>query len=234
VTELRDGLSIATNYFSTKQLVMLAAGAALLVLILVILFIKLPKVHEKIHYPHALVTYLIIFVIGFGSVLGGMRVGILDTFFPNLAYGYRDNGFNYCFLATWLDQGIRKPGHYSAHMVNGIFSTDERNTTVPGRLPKGWPEESAEGDSSKYPNIIIVQLESFMDPTIIEGLECSEDPIPNFRRLMEEYSSGYFKVPSVGAGTANTEFECITGMSLSYVGYLKAAYAVLFVPVERP
>lgn len=35
---------------------------------------------------------------------------------------------------------------------------------------------------------------------------------------MKEYSSGYYKVPSVGAGTANTEFESITGMSLHYFG----------------
>ena len=35
---------------------------------------------------------------------------------------------------------------------------------------------------------------------------------------MEEYSSGYYKVPSVGAGTANTEFESITGMSMHYFG----------------
>ena len=36
--------------------------------------------------------------------------------------------------------------------------------------------------------------------------------------MMKEYTSGYFKVPSVGAGTANTEFEAITGMSLHYFG----------------
>ena len=35
---------------------------------------------------------------------------------------------------------------------------------------------------------------------------------------MEDYSSGYYKVPSVGAGTANTEFESITGMSMHYFG----------------
>ena len=49
-------------------------------------------------------------------------------------------------------------------------------------------------------------------------LKISEDPIPTFRKLMKEYSSGYYKVPSVGAGTANTEFESITGMSLRYFG----------------
>ena len=35
---------------------------------------------------------------------------------------------------------------------------------------------------------------------------------------MENYSTGYFKVPSVGAGTANTEFEVLTGMNLRYFG----------------
>ena len=67
-------------------------------------------------------------------------------------------------------------------------------------------------------DIIFLQLESFFDPTLVNYLNISEDPIPNFRKLMKEYSSGYYKVPSVGAGTANTEFESITGMSLHYFG----------------
>lgn len=36
--------------------------------------------------------------------------------------------------------------------------------------------------------------------------------------MYKNYSSGYFKVPSVGAGTANTEFEVLTGMNLRYFG----------------
>ena len=68
------------------------------------------------------------------------------------------------------------------------------------------------------PNILFLQLESFFDPTLVNYLKISEDPIPTFRKLMKEYSSGYYKVPAVGAGTANTEFESITGMSLHYFG----------------
>ena len=63
-----------------------------------------------------------------------------------------------------------------------------------------------------------MQLESFFDPTEVEWLRFSEDPIPNLRKLFDEYSSGYFKVPSVGAGTANTEFEVLTGMSMRFFG----------------
>lgn len=54
------------------------------------------------------------------------------------------------------------------------------------------------------------------DPTEVEWLQFSEDPIPNLRKMFQNYSSGYFKAPSVGAGTANTEFEVLTGMSMRF------------------
>lgn len=70
----------------------------------------------------------------------------------------------------------------------------------------------------ELPNILFVQLESYFDPTEVEWLQFSEDPIPNLREMYSKYSSGYFKVPSVGAGTANTEFEVLTGMSMRFFG----------------
>ena len=51
-----------------------------------------------------------------------------------------------------------------------------------------------------------------------EFFTTSEDACPNLHNLYQNYSSGYFKVPSVGAGTANTEFEVLTGMNLRYFG----------------
>ena len=72
--------------------------------------------------------------------------------------------------------------------------------------------------SDEMPNIIFVQLESYFDPTEVEWLRFSEDPIPNLRELYKNYSNGYFKVPSVGAGTANTEFEVLTGMNMRFFG----------------
>jgi hypothetical protein len=69
-----------------------------------------------------------------------------------------------------------------------------------------------------YSKSEIKRIEKSEENLPVNYLELSEDPIPNFRKLMKEYSSGYYKVPSVGAGTANTEFESITGMSLHYFG----------------
>ena len=49
-------------------------------------------------------------------------------------------------------------------------------------------------------NVIFIQLESYIDPSMIQGLELSEDPVPNWTALKEAYSSGYLTVPVVGAG----------------------------------
>ena len=106
-------------------------------------------------------------------------------------------------MTTIFNTGISCPRDYSENEINRIQNTEKN-------LPK-----TKEGD---YPNIVFLQLESFFDPELVNYLELSKDAIPNFRKLMEEYSSGYYKVPSVGAGTANTEFETITGMSLHYFG----------------
>ncbi|MBQ9118756.1 MAG: LTA synthase family protein [Lachnospiraceae bacterium] len=71
---------------------------------------------------------------------------------------------------------------------------------------------------SDTPNIIFLQLESFFDPTAILGSTFSSDPLPTWHYLLDHYTSGYLTVPSIGAGTANTEFEVITGMNLDFFG----------------
>ncbi len=68
------------------------------------------------------------------------------------------------------------------------------------------------------PNIIYLQLESFIDPTRVKDVEFSKGPVLNYRKLLKEYSSGYLTVPAVGAGTANVEFEVMTGISAKFFG----------------
>lgn len=93
-------------------------------------------------------------------------------------------------------------------------TSEELNTeNTEEEIPKDVDKTEQE-----YPNIICVLLESFVDPGLINFLETSEDPIPNFHALYEEYTSGYLEVPVVGAGTANTEFEILTGMGMQFFG----------------
>ncbi len=103
-------------------------------------------------------------------------------------------------------------------------SSNQSNTELQ-KEENSIPEET-EG-SEEYPNIICILLESFVDPGEIKFLETSEDPIPNFHRLYENYSSGHLEVPVVGAGTANTEFEVLTGMGMQFFGLGEYPYKTI-------
>ncbi|MEG0156525.1 MAG: LTA synthase family protein, partial [Anaerovoracaceae bacterium] len=207
--ELKDGLSLATNYFSKSQIIGMIVGLVVVLLVIIILFRKAPKEKEKVNYKRALATLLLIGILtaGYGGLM--IKTKVVDTYFPNLAYGYRDNGFVYCFLATWLDKGVSKPFGYSQEFIENIFTEEEREKTVPGRTGE---------EPKKHPNIIFLQLESFIDPQIAKDITLSKDAMPNYHRLAAEFSSGKLQVPSVGAGTANTEFETMTGMSVKFFG----------------
>ena len=206
---LEDGVSILTNYLTTVQIVLLAAGVVLAVAFFVILFIKGPKKKTKVRIKRNLTAFVIIAAVTAGSWVGGVRVGIVDSFFGNLAQGYADNGVVYSFITTWLNTGISKPKNYSEESILSIF----RNGEIENMDALAEKEKHED-----HPNIVFVQLESFVDPDLIGCIETSEPAAPYFKSLVEKYSSGYFIVPAVGAGTANTEIEAITGMSAKFFG----------------
>ncbi|UJF31292.1 LTA synthase family protein [Paenibacillus hexagrammi] len=74
------------------------------------------------------------------------------------------------------------------------------------------------------PNVIVVLSESFWDPTIIPGVEFSRDPIPFFHKLQKENTSGWMLSPQYGGGTANVEFEVLTGNSMRFLPQGSIAY----------
>ena len=129
---------------------------------------------------------------------------VLSNYFGNIAFAYEDYGLPYCFTASLFNTGISEPNGYNGYTINGISQGGQLTESTTTR--------------EEMPNIITIQLESFFDVYEAEFFETSMDPIPTFHYLMENYSSGYCKVPSVGAGTANTEFEVLTGMSMRYFG----------------
>lgn len=210
---LKDGMSIVSTYFKPLTIILSLAGIAALVFAFIILFRKAPRLRGKVNYKKAVATIVVIALITVGAFQAAIRTGVLDTFFGNLAYGYRDNGVPYGFLVTWMDKGIGKPDGYSEEKIKSIFKSGEL-----GDDGIYTPGEDDDTDVANKPNIIFLQLESFIDPTQVEGLEFSKDPTPNYRQLMKEYSSGYLTVPAVGAGTANVEFEVMTGMSVKFFG----------------
>lgn len=107
-------------------------------------------------------------------------------------------------------------------IVTQAPTTDNTQDTVPDITQAPTEELTPVPEqpvlSTEHPNFIFLQLESFFDPTYIKGASFSEDPVPTFRKLKETCSSGFLTVPSIGAGTANTEFEILTGINLDFFG----------------
>ena len=200
---LTDGMAVLNKYLPAWGVVLALILLGFFALLLLILLIKAPKYKRKVKFRYDLLLVVVGAALFAGATQLALEKRILSNYFGNIAFAYEDYGYPYCLAVTIFDTGISCPRDYSEQEITRIEKTEDN-------LP-------ATNEDSK-PNIIFVQLESFFDPTLVEYLNISEDPIPNFRKLMKEYTSGYYKVPAVGAGTANTEFESITGMSLHYFG----------------
>lgn len=208
---ITDGATIMTNYFSMTQIIIMIAAVVLLLLIFIILFFKAPKKKEKVNIKRNIIGAVLIIALSFIATTGLVKINVLSTFFGNLAYAYEDYGVPYCFINTWVNTGVAKPDHYSEENIKAIFKDSEYNEDGTMTLEQTDEDE-------KYPNIIFLQLESFVDPLLFNNMEYSEDPIPNFRNLLKTCSSGNLTVPACGAGTANTEFEVMTGLSVKFFG----------------
>lgn len=203
---LSDALSLTGNYFSTLELILLIVGIGAVVIWVISMWRRGGQYTGKMHRFLAL--------IGVGCWIGAYMLltniaidqRVVSNYFGNIAFAYEDYGFPYCFTASLFNTGISEPSGYSEETMAAIDNNGALNVSETGR------------SEEELPNIVVVQLESYFDPTEVEWLQFSEDPIPNLRKMYQEYSSGYFKVPSVGAGTANTEFEVLTGMSMRFFG----------------
>lgn len=212
---------ILEKYFTKFQMGLIIVGIGLALIGVIISFLLAPKSKEKVNYK----KNLSIFVAGIISFLiltqAAIKTEVVSTYFGNIAFAYLDYGFPYCFTNTLLNTGIKRPINYTEDKVLDIFdglvsNTEEENFDDSGLTAS--TDNNLQVTQKKSPNVIMVQLESFFDPTYMKDLEFSQDPVPTFRKLKEEFSSGFLTVPSIGAGTANTEFEVISGMNLEYFG----------------
>lgn len=199
--------SMFSIYLSLWQVVLIAAIAVLLLIALALLFLrsKKRKVRWKIFLPALAIVALLVEV----WTTHGISSGALATNFGNLGTAYNNYGFVYCFVNSAINTGIHQPDNYSPEQVDAILQS----------IGGEDGEESGNNPvSNETPNIVMVQLESFFDPYYFSNYTFSEDPIPNFRALKESCPHGFLSVPAVGAGTANTEFEMLSGLSLDFFG----------------
>ena len=201
-----DAVSLINNYFNGFELVVLSVGIVSVVVWVISMWRRGGQYEGKMHRFLALGGVIVCFGAYMFLTELALDKRVISNYFGNIAFAYQDYGLPYCFMASVFNTGINEPNGYSEETMKEISNNDDI----------GKSETSLE-DGEK-PNIIFVQLESYFDVDEAEFFTTSEDACPNLHEMYKNYSSGYFKVPSVGAGTANTEFEVLTGMNLRYFG----------------
>ena len=208
-TIFTDGIAVMPAYLSPLMILLIIAAFAAGGAAVAALFIKAPKFKV---YPVRAVS----FTVGIAALFTAMFIsflsfGVVERKYDDLLEGYSDDGFAYCFALSAFDTGIDQPTDYSKKSVSDLLDV---------LLPSGE-------EPKQTPNVIFYQLESFFDLSRVEGVETSENTIPNFTRLRDEGKGGKLFVSTIGGGTANTEFEVLTGIDLSMFGLGEYPYTTV-------
>lgn len=199
---IKSALDVMHLYISKFQMVLIVIFTIVAVTFLTIMLIR-----EKPKRPDYKKLSLVLSIILIASLLPVDFITDAKDRSPkaNLTEEAYHYGFVCCFLNSIFNSGIDKPDEYSEKSIDSIISNfDLKSIHDPKNV--------------KTPNIVVIQLESFVDPYLFKTAEYNKDPIPNFRKLKNEYSSGKLGVSVFGGGTANTEFEVLTGMSTNFFG----------------
>ena len=210
-------LSLILMYLTKTQRIFLYCAIGIFIVAVIALWIIGPKISGKINYGKNVAS-----IVGTGAAVLVMTViahniSAVSSDFGNLVGAYNNYGFVYCFSSSMLDTGINKPSGYGAEKTEEILSQLPQTTDTQGALK---------------PDVILIQLESFIDPKTIKGMSFSDDPAPIHTYLREKFSNGKLAVPSFGGGTANTEFEVLTGINLDNFGPGEYPYKTIM--LEQP
>lgn len=154
-----------------------------------------------------------------GSV-AGMVIYLFAFFFTPLLptigiytqqWRTQQNGFLLNFTTAIRYSFVSEPDGYDADKVaQTARSYRSQSVTDAGELPE---------------NLIFIMNESFADLTAaFPNLELSEDPLAFYHSLTENTVKGTMISPVTGGGTANVEFEYLTGDSLAFLPSSTVAY----------
>jgi phosphoglycerol transferase MdoB-like AlkP superfamily enzyme len=143
-----------------------------------------------------------------GNAARGTYEALGATWMPwSQQRNYLGNGFVGGFLYNLQAPAMTRPEGYSTQAMARIAA---RYRQAAERINR-----TRDPDAMDDVNVVMVLSESFSDPEALAGVHLADDPIPFTRRLMASTTSGAMLAKGYGGGTANMEFEALTGMSMS-------------------
>lgn len=129
---------------------------------------------------------------------------ILDWWKPVTTY--YNNGFTISFIAFLQKLKVERPETYTSRLSGEILG-DTKNK-----------RKEVDIFAMQKPSIIVIMNESFSDLSVLGTFESTKDHLKNFYSLKSDpgiIEHGYNYVSIRGGGTPNSEFEFLTGNSMS-------------------
>lgn len=147
------------------------------------------------------------FIVSTLLLVGFINIGFFNkTYLGKDSINYNQNGSIYYFVSNINTKPINISLEY---IINDITTLTEDKT------------DDFKGNGLK-PNIIVIMSEAFWDPSVMKKVSFSNSPTPNINKLKQTSLYGHLESPTFGGGTANTEFELLTGNSVHFFnpGYM--------------
>jgi len=190
----KEGLSIANKYVSPDILLLIFV----LIGMGIILLAKSYSCRVAMHHPR-LIVYFIIAITSLNIAIISQAEKNNDKMTAEQSMDRSEEGMVYSFVSSYETNGDIIPENYNEETLKAIGN--ELKAVKPPVV------------TNKNPNIIFLQVESFIDPLTLKGLKYSRDPIPHMRKYMTGDFSGQLEMP--GINTARTEFEVLTGIRIA-------------------
>lgn len=136
---------------------------------------------------------------------------------------YYNTGFIGGFLYNLKVEPMERPEGYSKEKINEITEKYQAIADKKNQMA-----------SDEQPNIIYVMSESFSDPSHLNGVTVTGDPLADYREVANQTYSGRMLSQNYGGGTANIEFEALTGLSMAlFNGQMTTPYTMLVPKLDQ-
>ena len=222
---IREGLSLLSIYATLPQIIGVFVGVFLVFVLIIMLFTRAPRRRRRKLGPAMVASVGCLLLCAMGET-ALVRTDVIPQRFDSLVDDYAAYGFPMVFTYTFGQKGIARPGAYNEDAMGQILED------IGGEEVSDQQDDAGRGRDATRPNLLFIQLESFIDVGTVKGCRVSHDPTPCFNRLRAQCPSGLLYVPTVGGGTVNTEFEIITGMNLDFFGAGESPYSTILQEVS--
>ena len=116
------------------------------------------------------------------------------------------NGPATTFLSLSKVKAMDKPSNYSKETMEALAKKYAKEANSINQTRSSELTDNT---------VIMILSETFSDPTRVPGVSFDIDPMPNIRNIKNTTTSGLMLSPGYGGGTANIEYQALTGLNLA-------------------